>query len=100
MQSHSQNLQSQSSKLLSLGQAIESNDGSLQQQHLHWQDSSSEVHNRKLKPHSIQPLFEGGDFDGEYNSKYKPVEFEAPSGTQKAFLEAVVTGILDTLINY
>lgn len=47
---------------------------------------------QKASPHSIVPLFDGGDFDAEYNSKYKPVEFVVPKNTQKAVLEAVITG--------
>ena len=47
---------------------------------------------QKAKPHSIVPLFDGGDFDAEYNSKYEPVEFVVPKHTQKAVLEAVITG--------
>lgn len=46
----------------------------------------------KARPHSIVPLFDGGDFNAEYNSKYKPVEFVVPKHTQKAVLEAVITG--------
>lgn len=48
----------------------------------------------KLKPRGILPLFHGGDFDAEYNSKYKPVDFVPPPGSKQAFLEAVVTGLL------
>ena len=44
------------------------------------------------KPHSIVPLFDGGSFDGRYNSKYKPVEFVTPVEMRKAVLEAVITG--------
>ena len=47
---------------------------------------------RRLKPHSIVPLFDGGDFDAAYNDKYKPVEFVIPPKMQKAVLEAVITG--------
>ena len=47
---------------------------------------------RRLKPHSIVPLFDGGDFDADYNDKYKPVEFVTPPEMQKAVLEAVITG--------
>ncbi|KAL0025366.1 hypothetical protein WJX79_001061 [Trebouxia sp. C0005] len=47
---------------------------------------------RRPKPHSIVPLFDGGDFDAGYNDKYKPVEFVTPAGMQKAVLEAVITG--------
>ncbi len=49
---------------------------------------------RRLKPHSIVALFDGGDFDAGYNDKYKAVEFVTPPGLQKAVLEAVITGIL------
>ena len=47
---------------------------------------------RRPKPHSIVPLFDGGDFDAGYNDKYKPVEFVTPAEMQKAVLEAVITG--------
>ena len=57
------------------------------------QDDTSQALSRKLKPHSLLPLFDGGDFDAEYNSKYKPVEFATPAGSQMALLEAVVTGV-------
>lgn len=46
----------------------------------------------KLKPHKIVPLFDGGDFDANYNSKYQPVHFASPEGLQRAVLEAVITG--------
>ena len=47
---------------------------------------------RRPKPHSMVPLFDGGDFDAGYNNKYKPVEFVTPPEMQKAVLEAVITG--------
>ncbi len=46
----------------------------------------------KTQPHCIVPLFDGGNFDASYNDKYKPVEFVMPESTQKAVLEAVITG--------
>ena len=54
---------------------------------------------RRLKPYSIVPLFDGGDFDAGYNDKYQPVEFVVPAGLQKAVLEAVITGVLGTRLN-
>ena len=48
----------------------------------------------KPKPHKIVPLFDGGDFDANYNSKYQPVHFATPEGLQRAVLEAVITGTL------
>ena len=47
---------------------------------------------RRPKPHSMVPLFDGGDFDAGYNNKYKPVQFVTPPEMQKAVLEAVITG--------
>ncbi len=54
---------------------------------------------RRPKPHSIVPLFDGGDFDAGYNDKYEPVEFVTPAGLQKAVLEAVITGVLGMRLN-
>ena len=51
-----------------------------------------EISVRRPKPHSIVPLFDGGDFDAGYNERYKPVEFVTPPEMQKAVLEAVITG--------
>jgi len=38
------------------------------------------------------PLFQGGVFNKDYNSKYKPISFVVPSGTSKVELVAVITG--------
>ena len=95
MQSPSQTLQTQGSHmLLPMSQAVKSNNGSLLQHSLQWSDDSFGALDRKLKPHGILPLFDGGDFDAEYNNRYKPVEFKTPPGIEKALLEAVVTGML------
>ncbi|KAL3136582.1 hypothetical protein ABBQ38_005828 [Trebouxia sp. C0009 RCD-2024] len=93
MQSQSQTLQSHSThEPLSLSLGNTSSNDSLTQQSYLQPETAFEPVEAKLKPHSIIPLFDGGDFDAEYNSKFKPVEFEMPHGTQKALLEAVVTG--------
>lgn len=90
MQSPGRTLQSQNGDvLLPLQQGVE-NDGL--QDTLQWSDKVPIAPHRILKPHSIVPLLDGGDFDAEYNSKYKPVEFQTLPGVQKAVLEAVVTG--------
>ena len=94
VQSPSQTLQTQGNHiLLPWSQAVDSKNGSALQPSLQWSDGAFEALDRKLKPHSILPLFNGGDFDAEYNNKYKPVEFKTPPGVGKAVLEAVVTGM-------
>ena len=93
MHFQSRALQSHSThELLSLSLGNSSNNDSLSQESLQQPASAPEPVLAKLKPQSILPLFEGGEFDAGYNSKYKPVEFPTPHGTQKALLEAVVTG--------
>ena len=52
----------------------------------------------RLVPSSILALFEGGPFDAGYNKKYKPIQFQAPCGTQKVVLEAVITGDKNLLL--
>lgn len=93
MQSQSRTLQSQSTRLLLSPYTKHIKDG-LSQHSLQQPGSAIESVSETLKPHSIVPMFDGGDFDAEYNSKYKPVEFHTPHGAQKALLEAVVTGVL------
>ena len=91
MQSPSRTLQTQGNHvLLPLSQAFNFTNASMLQHSL---DHSFAALNRQPRPHSILPLFNGGDFDAEYNNKYKPVEFKTPPGVQKAVLEAVVTGM-------
>lgn len=104
VQSPSRTLQSQSSDLLlPLQQGVVNDNGSgidnSGPDTLQWSDDVSRALHRNLKPHSIIPLLDGGDFDAEYNSKYKPVEFQTPPGIQKAVLEAVVTGAFHLQLN-
>ena len=80
--------------LLPMSQGVKRNNGSVLQHSLQWSDDSFGALDRQVKPHSILPLFDGGDFDAEYNKKYNPVEFKTPPGIEKALLEAVVTGML------
>ena len=100
VQSPGRTLQPQSSDLLLPLQqgAGNDNDRGLQDT-LKWSDKVPTALHRKVKPHSILPLLDGGDFDAEYNSKYQPVDFLTPPGIQKAVLEAVVTGTLHPQLN-
>ena len=47
---------------------------------------------KTLVPFKIEPLFRGGTFDADYNSKYSPFNFVKPSGTDRVKLVAVITG--------
>ena len=40
----------------------------------------------------IVPLFRGGTFDEDYNTKYSPFSFIPPKGTERVKLVAVITG--------
>eukprot|EP01119_Soliformovum_irregulare_P018565 TRINITY_DN5727_c0_g1_i1.p1 TRINITY_DN5727_c0_g1~~TRINITY_DN5727_c0_g1_i1.p1 ORF type:complete len:672 (+),score=139.25 TRINITY_DN5727_c0_g1_i1:1533-3548(+) len=53
------------------------------------------MYNKKVYPVApveLMPLFEGGTFDKNYNSKYKPINFTIPMGTTNVSLVAVITG--------
>ena len=43
-------------------------------------------------PFKLLPLFRGGTFDKNYNSKYSPVHFVLPRDTEKVKLVATITG--------
>lgn len=45
-----------------------------------------------LVPFQIVPLFRGGTFDKNYNTKYSPFNFPMPQGTDRVKLVAVITG--------
>lgn len=45
-----------------------------------------------LVPFEIVPLFRGGTFDKNYNTKYSPFIFALPEGTDRVKLVAVITG--------
>ena len=84
--------------LLPVSQPVKSNNGSILQHSLQGSGDPFGALDSKLKPHSILPLFDGGEFDAEYNTRYKPVEFKTPDGIKKAVLEAVVTGMLHMVL--
>ncbi|KAL4646857.1 hypothetical protein GN956_G9578 [Arapaima gigas] len=45
-----------------------------------------------LRPFKLEPLFKGGTFDHDYNSRYQPVSFTVPQATKKVEVYAVITG--------
>ncbi|XP_066571608.1 uncharacterized protein LOC136760208 isoform X2 [Amia ocellicauda] len=45
-----------------------------------------------LQPFLLQPLFNGGTFDKNYNKGYKPINFTVPASTRKVEIYAVITG--------
>lgn len=45
-----------------------------------------------LKPHRLIPLFEGGDFDAQYNSKHAPQAFTRQPEDKRVELVALLTG--------
>ncbi|XP_078376545.1 uncharacterized protein LOC144659900 [Oculina patagonica] len=47
---------------------------------------------KTLVPFEIVPLFRGGTFDKNYNSKYSPFTFVPPRDTEKVKLVATITG--------
>ena len=47
---------------------------------------------KTLVPFQIVPLFRGGTFDEDYNTKYSPFSFISPKGTERIKLVAVITG--------
>jgi len=47
---------------------------------------------KALVPFKLLPLFRGGTFDKNYNSKYSPVHFIPPRDTEKVKLVATITG--------
>lgn len=47
---------------------------------------------KALVPFKIVPLFRGGTFDKNYNSKYTPFTFVRPKDTEKVKLVATITG--------
>ncbi|TRY56867.1 hypothetical protein DNTS_013957 [Danionella cerebrum] len=44
-----------------------------------------------LRPFTIMPLFNGGTFDKDYNSRYQEIKFSSPASTKKVELYAVIT---------
>uniref|UniRef100_A0A8C9V7G5 Si:dkey-256h2.1 n=1 Tax=Scleropages formosus TaxID=113540 RepID=A0A8C9V7G5_SCLFO len=49
-------------------------------------------HSNILYPFKLEPLFNGGTFDKDYNSRYHPVNFTVPPSTKKVEVYAVITG--------
>ena len=47
---------------------------------------------KTLVPYQIVPLFRGGTFHEDYNTKYSPFSFIPPKGTERIKLVAVITG--------
>jgi len=47
---------------------------------------------KALVPFKLLPLFRGGTFDKDYNSKYSPVHFIPPGECEKVKLVATITG--------
>lgn len=47
---------------------------------------------KALVPFKLLPLFRGGTFNKDYNSKYSPVRFILPSESEKVKLVATITG--------
>lgn len=47
---------------------------------------------KTLVPVEVIPLFRGGTFDKNYNTKYRPFTFAPPQGTDKVKLVATITG--------
>ena len=47
---------------------------------------------KTLVPLQIVPLFRGGTFDEDYNTKCSPFSFIPPKGTERVKLVAVITG--------
>ena len=47
---------------------------------------------KTLVPFQIVPLFRGGTFDEDYNTKYSPFSFIPSKGTERVKLVAVITG--------
>lgn len=45
-----------------------------------------------MVPFKIEPLFQGGTFDKDYNTKYQPITFIPPSDCARIKLVAVITG--------
>ena len=79
-------------------------------EHSQWKNVTTEVQklqlmdppgveggHKRVVPRHITPLFGGGVFDANYNSKYKPYTFQVPEGCPKVVLEAVVTGQLNDI---
>jgi hypothetical protein len=45
-----------------------------------------------MRPTAIMPLFQGGDFNADYNAKYEPFEFTPPETTKKVELVTLLSG--------
>ena len=44
------------------------------------------------QPSKVIKLFSGGTFDAQYNARRPTLRFRTPNGTERALLEAVITG--------
>ncbi len=44
------------------------------------------------RPHTVVPLYSGGRFNAEYNSRYEPMEVEIPADATRVMLYATITG--------
>ncbi|XP_063054306.1 uncharacterized protein si:dkey-256h2.1 [Engraulis encrasicolus] len=47
---------------------------------------------RELQPYKLTPLFGGGTFDKNYNSRFQPLKFTVPASAKRVELYAVITG--------
>ena len=47
---------------------------------------------KTLIPYKIEPLFRGGTFDKNYNTKYSPIKFTIPDDCARVKLVATITG--------
>jgi len=59
---------------------------------VHQQYKTFHAMEKTLVPYQIVPLFRGGTFDEDYNTKYSPFSFIPPKGTERVKLVAVITG--------
>ena len=53
---------------------------------IHWHGAAGP------QPSQVIKLFSGGTFDAQYNARRPTLRFRTPNGTERALLEAVITG--------